>query len=730
MVVASSPLVVESGDVQTTMTTAGTAAANATALTADIAAAHVSGRRIYVPLGDYSLNNVDVVDKHLRIKCHGRLIQQPGQQLLNVRHSLGAARTVTAVSTLIARNPDYTTDFETMSTLTLASADIGDVAQGDLFLISSDNAYTGQYVAGGASTFPCQWVPIGSVGMDVTITGTVAEGDTVVGATSGATAQVLGIWTAYSTAQKTLALGARTGTFTNGETLKVGVTNQATVGALPYLIMAGRLLDTQTTTPKLYKAQTGYETSIDARITTSADADTVVGSANRGDAIELLNIAHADLKVYADNCWARVLKLTSCYMAKARVRVNKAPNAATASEAGFGYGVEVNCATEHCDIEVQARNVRHAFTTNCASYANFAAVDQKRSGVPKWNYVHDSTGAGCINAAFDTHAGAVYTRFENCRAWSVNTGGRTVTAPAGYQNRAFGSEFIDCIDYGSPYGFIEISNQYAAPFLNTTRYINCRADRFQRAGWYFSVVTGSKADALSDYELLNCHANADLRITDTTMAYQVGYLNVSSKVKWVGCTAADMNGAPWRLMEAAGDNTILNCFADYTRGPASASGIRFEGNTPTKVFGYRWAKAAAAPGGALRVPTGITATAVRTDGATCINASSQLLAEVQGTFTAVYAHAAGQELVGSASWTPGSVADATSVTTSVTVTGAAVGDAVTFVSFNQTGQTAGVILTGVVTATNTVGVVLRNQSGSTVTLTVAGTVRVIVRKSL
>jgi hypothetical protein len=35
-----------------------------------------------------------------------------------------------------------------------------------------------------------------------------------------------------------------------------------------------------------------------------------------------------------------------------------------------------------------------------------------------------------------------------------------------------------------------------------------------------------------------------------------------------------------------------------------------------------------------------------------------------------------------------------------------------------------------VTATNTVGVSLRNQSGGTLTLTTSGTVRVIVRKAL
>jgi hypothetical protein len=714
-------------------TVAGSAAGNATALAADIATASTTGQTIYLPEGDHPINNVNVVDKHLRITGPGRLVQQQANEIFNIRNTIGAARSVTSIATLEARNVDYTTDFEFFSSLALAQADIADVVQGDLFLIVSNDPYTGQYVPGGGSTYPCQWVPAAGLGMDVTISGTIIEGNTIVGATSAATAQVLGVWTQATTSQKTLVLGARTGTFQAAEQLNIqgGAANQATVGAVPTLLMAGRLLDTHTTSISLYKLPARYDVNIDVRIACSGDTDSVVTSANRGEAaIELINVAHPRVKVDAEGTWARVLRFQSCYMPVGEVRVNKAPNAATASEAGFGYGIEAIGATEHGMFRVIARNVRHAFTTNCNNAANFAAVDPKRSGVPKWNTVHDSIGVNCVNAAFDTHAGAVYTRFENCHAYNNNTGGRTVTTAAGFQNRAFGTEMMNCVDHGSLFGFSDVTNQYAAPFANTVRYINCHADRFQHIGFDLPLVTGSKADALTDFEFRGCFANADMRISDTTNSYQVCYRNVSSKASYEHCKAADMNGAPWRFIETAGDNTILNCYTDYTRGPASSTGIRFEANATLKLFGYRWAKAAAAPSGAVRVPTGITATNVRTDGATCINASSQVFADVQGTFSAVYSFASGQELVGAATWTPGTVTDGTTVTTSVTVTGAVIGDAVTFVSFDKSGQAAGAILTGVVTATNTVGVSLRNQSGGSLTLTTSGTVRVIVRKAL
>lgn len=81
-------------------------------------------------------------------------------------------------------------------------------------------------------------------------------------------------------------------------------------------------------------------------------------------------------------------------------------------------------------------------------------------------------------------------------------------------------------------------------------------------------------------------------------------------------------------------------------------------------------------------------------------------------------------LTGSASYDPPSLADGASVSTAITVEGAALGDFVESISFSQDLQ--GVQMTGWVSAANTVAVRFRNESGGAVDLA-SGAVRIVVR---
>jgi len=85
-----------------------------------------------------------------------------------------------------------------------------------------------------------------------------------------------------------------------------------------------------------------------------------------------------------------------------------------------------------------------------------------------------------------------------------------------------------------------------------------------------------------------------------------------------------------------------------------------------------------------------------------------------------------QALTGSTTWDPGSFADGASLNNNVTVTGAAVGDACA-VSFSTIG-TRNILITGHVSAANTVRCVLFNKEGSAVDLT-SGTLRAWVFKT-
>ncbi len=82
------------------------------------------------------------------------------------------------------------------------------------------------------------------------------------------------------------------------------------------------------------------------------------------------------------------------------------------------------------------------------------------------------------------------------------------------------------------------------------------------------------------------------------------------------------------------------------------------------------------------------------------------------------------ELIGSATYNPGNLIDGAGETTTVTVTGAVVGDFVTGVSFTE--STQGMNIHAAVTAADTVTVRFQNETGGTLNLA-SGTLRVLVR---
>jgi hypothetical protein len=94
-------------------------------------------------------------------------------------------------------------------------------------------------------------------------------------------------------------------------------------------------------------------------------------------------------------------------------------------------------------------------------------------------------------------------------------------------------------------------------------------------------------------------------------------------------------------------------------------------------------------------------------------------------FNAITAYLPGSILSGSATYNPPSLNDGDGATTTVTVTGAALGDLVECVSFSLDLQ--GITVTGYVSAANTVSVRFQNESGGTLDLG-SGTLRARVRK--
>jgi hypothetical protein len=102
-----------------------------------------------------------------------------------------------------------------------------------------------------------------------------------------------------------------------------------------------------------------------------------------------------------------------------------------------------------------------------------------------------------------------------------------------------------------------------------------------------------------------------------------------------------------------------------------------------------------------------------------------LLDAIVTDLTSIFAPLAGM-LFGSATWDPGNLVDAAGETSaSITVTGAALGDLV-LCSFDK--DLVGLMLTGYVSAADTVKLRLQNESASTLDLA-SGTARVWVLKA-
>lgn len=84
------------------------------------------------------------------------------------------------------------------------------------------------------------------------------------------------------------------------------------------------------------------------------------------------------------------------------------------------------------------------------------------------------------------------------------------------------------------------------------------------------------------------------------------------------------------------------------------------------------------------------------------------------------------ELRGSVTYDPPSLADGAGVTTTLTITGAALGDYVDSISFSN--DTQGVAIVGWVSAANTISISFQNKTGSAVDLA-SGTLRALVKKA-
>ena len=421
-----------------------------------LAAIHdASGSPVYVPLGSY-LVALDLTDEDVHLIGPGTLIHQQAKNVIKIKRTLGPSLDVTGISTVQIgpNNPGVGVFTETNTKITV-SGSLSGVSQGNLFHISSQDIYpfcTQMSVVKNSTinVWKAGFVSVHGIGLDISSVtgGGITENNIVTGATSGATALVLSVATPTA-GNAILVFGKVTGDFVNGESLLVNGFSRGVVNGSPYIIMAGKLIDTYTTSPVLRKVPTDKKFIIDGlSVKASGDVDSVVGSANRLPAFQLMGVYRPEVRNFTiESAWTRCWQLNSCWHGDINVHIKKLPNNDNDSEGAYGYGVELGGATEGCIVTVSGGNCRHAFTTN-VFWGGFSYMDPLLCGTVKYNTVHNSFIDGALSASFDTHEGAYFTSFENCRSIGSRSGLRNTTASTGFQNRGFGTTYRNCYDRG------------------------------------------------------------------------------------------------------------------------------------------------------------------------------------------------------------------------------------------------------------------------------------------
>lgn len=542
-----------------------------------------AGKPVQVPAGSYPIA-LNLTDQDVHLFGRGTLLHQQGQNLINCRRTIGSSIAVTQGVVQFGPNlPSASVSTETYTKLTVGSGGYTGFAQGDIYHISSQDSYGWSATTGAGNTiWQTAFVPILGIGMDVSAiqNGGPAEGSVMVGGTSGASAVVQSVIVNGTAAQ--VLFEKLTADFASGEALTIAGTAVGTAGS-EYLVMAGKLIDTYSTSPVIRKMPTGTFIIDGLTIKASGDTDAIVGAANRLPALQLAGVVGPVIKnVRISSAWTRCIQLLSCYQGDIDVYIDRLPNNTLTTEAAYGYGVEFAAATEACRIKVIGRNLRHAVTSNIF-WGGFQFMDPLSNGVPKYNVIHDSLAINPFNAGFDLHSGAYYTVFDNCHTIFPASGNRFQSGAVGFQNRGFGTIFRNCRAQGATVGFVENAMNFEAGFVHVISYRDCIADGYQQFG--FQQISNSAGNN-AKLELINFTSRGDGSAVNVPYA-QVGIAVRGGVINIQGGRSERFNNAPLRITDT-GRVTIVDFLADYMDAASGTSGLRVDATMgELNIFGYK-----------------------------------------------------------------------------------------------------------------------------------------------
>lgn len=401
-----------------------------------------------------------------------------------------------------------------------------------------------------------------------------------------------------------------------------------------------------------------------------------------------------------------------------------------AAGGAFGYGVIENSCEGGIHEGLTGENTRHLYTTGCTSTSvgdnNVIARGRTRNTVIANSHSHASQSAG-----FDTHADAKHVTFIGCvstQAYNGAADGGTF----GYQLRGISCRVVDSIAVGG-FGFGAVNdnvdsadpNQYLACF--NPEYINCKyVTRASDTGSMRAFECSGKSTAIiRDIVIDGLSIDASQAGVDGSAFVYLNYgdalvRNIHANVNFMGSST----GRFFQLINGS-SIFLVNPFIDISPSTGTnATLFLFSSASCTVTMKGGYIKAGSATWRIANYNSFVNTCRVYRLDYDAAPSATALNRPGGDTFLLTYDDNAGL-FFGSAAFTPGTITDGSTATVAVTVTGAALGDSVVERSFSN--DVKGCILSADVTATNTVTLVMQNETGSNQTIT-DGTVYVSVRK--
>ncbi len=549
------------------------------------------GVPVLVPAGRFAVS-LSVTDLDVWLRGEGTLVHGLGRNVLSVSRTPGPPVAVAAIGTTVLGAVSGNSFVDQASSVTrLGVASVAGMAQGQVWVLSSQDAYPWSPTASGnantglasGQVWQTQLLRIQGLGLGFSggVAGQFAEEQVVSGATSGAN----GLLKSLSDGTTgTLVFDRISGVFLAGEPLLVAGRVLGQAAGTAFVISADRIYDSYATGVQMQRMGQARCEIDGLTIDASGDTTSVVGSAARQPALLLQGVYQPTIRdLRIRDAWTRCVQLLSCWQGEVEAFVEHLPNDANLSEGAYGYGVELAGSTDGTRVRVRGGNCRHAVTTN-VFWGGFAYMGLWSRGNPKHCLVHDSTVRDCFNAGFDTHWGCYFMAFENCVVHGPSHLNRNVSASIGFQNRGFGTRYSDCQVIDAVDAFVDGSTNLVAGFVHTVRYVDCHAIDYQQNGFLGSVAS-STGNSRLEYE--GCHTRGDGRGPNAPYLQSGFNFANSNYVRISRCTAERFNAYPIQFA-GGGRVEIIDFLAYYRDNPALSSGVRFNAApVEAQVSGYR-----------------------------------------------------------------------------------------------------------------------------------------------